>query len=113
MTIALRSPHLLKALIPVDNAPVDAQLKSDFHKYIQGMRQIEERGSKKQAEADEILQAYEEVSAWSSFFRYRKIPLNHLVLIKGLAHTPIPPYEFGTRDGRLHETTSPCQDTCS
>jgi hypothetical protein len=62
MTLALRSPKLLGALIPVDNAPVDANLKSDFHKYVQGMRDIEERKIKKQAEADAVLTNYEKVS---------------------------------------------------
>ena len=62
MAVALRSPKLLGALIPVDNAPVDANLKSDFHKYVLGMRDIEEARIKKQAEADAILQKYEEVS---------------------------------------------------
>lgn len=61
MTVALRSPHLVGALIPVDNAPVDANLKSDFHKYVQGMRDIEEAKVKRQAEADDILKKYEEV----------------------------------------------------
>ena len=61
MTVALRSPHLVGALIPVDNAPVDANLKSDFHKYVQGMRDIEEAQVKRQAEADDILKKYEEV----------------------------------------------------
>lgn len=61
MTVALRSPNLLGALIPVDNAPVDASLKSDFRKYLQGMREIEEAGVTKQAEADQILQKYEDV----------------------------------------------------
>ena len=62
MTVALRSPRLLGALIPVDNAPIDANLKSDFHKYVQGMRDIEKAQVKKQAEADDILRKYEEVS---------------------------------------------------
>ncbi|KAL9126356.1 MAG: hypothetical protein Q9175_007932 [Cornicularia normoerica] len=60
MTVALRSPQLVGALIPVDNAPVDANLKSDFHKYVQGMRDIEEAQVKRQAEADELLQKHEE-----------------------------------------------------
>ena len=63
MTVALRSPQLPKALIPVDNAPVDANLKSDFHKYVQGMREIEEKGVRRQPEADEILKKYESVSS--------------------------------------------------
>ena len=65
MTVALRSPHLVGALIPVDNAPIDANLKSDFHKYLQGMRDIEEAQVRRQAEADDILKKYEEVG-WPS-----------------------------------------------
>ncbi|CAD6572705.1 MAG: hypothetical protein ASARMPRED_005520 [Alectoria sarmentosa] len=59
MTVALRSPQLVGALIPVDNAPVDANLKDDFHKYVQGMRNIEEVQVKRQADADDILKKYE------------------------------------------------------
>lgn len=61
MTVALRSPSLPSALIPVDNAPVDANLKSDFRKYLEGMREIEEARVTRQAEADQILQKYEDV----------------------------------------------------
>ena len=62
MTVALRSPRLLGALIPVDNAPVDANLQSDFHQYIQGLREIDEAEVINQVQADEILQKYEKVS---------------------------------------------------
>ena len=65
MTVALRSPKLVGAIVPVDNAPADANLKSDFHKYIQGMRDIEEAQVKKQIEADDILKKYEEVGCLS------------------------------------------------
>ena len=61
MTVALRSSNLLRALIPVDNAPVDALLKSDFSRYLEGMREIESTGVRKQAEADHILRKYEDV----------------------------------------------------
>lgn len=61
MTVALRSPKTVSALVPVDNAPVDANLSSDFPKYIQGMREVEEAGVKRQAEADTILKKYAEV----------------------------------------------------
>lgn len=61
MTVALRSPALVGSLISIDNAPVDAALKSDFAKYVRGMRQVEEQGVKKQSEADAILKDYEEV----------------------------------------------------
>ncbi|CAL5865981.1 uncharacterized protein PFLUO_LOCUS188 [Penicillium psychrofluorescens] len=60
MAVALRSPERVSALIPVDNAPVNAALKSDFGKYIQGMQQIEEAKVSKQSDADKILQEYEE-----------------------------------------------------
>lgn len=61
MTVALRSPSLLGALIPVDNAPVDALLKNDFSRYLEGMQEIEYTGVRKQAEADHILCKYEDV----------------------------------------------------
>ncbi len=54
MTLALRSPNLVEALIPVDSAPIDAALHTDFQSYIKGL--------KKQAEAEEMLKDYEEVS---------------------------------------------------
>lgn len=62
MTLALQSPELISALVPVDNAPVDTILKSDFTKYIAGMRTIEEERVTKQLEADEVLKTFEEVS---------------------------------------------------
>ena len=62
MTVALRSPNLLRALIPVDNAPVDANLKSDFHLYVRGLQDIGESLPVRQADADEILQKYEKES---------------------------------------------------
>ena len=61
MTLALRSPHLIKALIPVDNAPVDAILESDFRKYLLGMQHIEAAHLTKVADADELLKGFEEV----------------------------------------------------
>ncbi|KAM0794299.1 Alpha/Beta hydrolase protein [Usnea florida] len=67
MTVALRSPRLLGALIPVDNAPIDANLKSDFHKYVRGMRDIEKAQVEKQAEADDILKKYEEAQPIRQF----------------------------------------------
>lgn len=61
MTMALRSPDSVGALIPVDNAPADAVLKSDFRKYVQAMRKIEDSGVVKQADADKILEEFEKV----------------------------------------------------
>ena len=61
MIVALRSPRLVGTLVSVDNAPVDATLKSDFGRYIQAMRRIEEAQLTKQSEADDLLKQYEEV----------------------------------------------------
>lgn len=65
MTLALRSPDLVADIVSVDNAPIDAALESNFGKYIQGMRKVEESAITKQAEADSILRDYEEVSVLS------------------------------------------------
>lgn len=60
MAVALRKRVKIGNLIPVDNAPVDAALKSDFGKYVVGMRKIEEAGVKSLRDADKILADYEE-----------------------------------------------------
>ncbi|KAK5109429.1 hypothetical protein LTR62_006988 [Meristemomyces frigidus] len=60
MTVALRGRVPIADVIPVDNAPVDAALKSDFGKYMQGMRRIAESNCKRQSDADAILQNYED-----------------------------------------------------
>ncbi|BCR95743.1 putative alpha/beta hydrolase [Aspergillus luchuensis] len=60
MTVALDSPKLVSALVPVDNAPVNAPLKSDFGLYVRGMQHVEAANVTKQSEADEILKGYEE-----------------------------------------------------
>ena len=62
MTLALQHPEYVENVIPVDNAPVDASLKSDFHSYVQGMKEVERLRPKKQSEADEILKPYAKVS---------------------------------------------------
>ncbi|KAL1958325.1 hypothetical protein VTO42DRAFT_4642 [Malbranchea cinnamomea] len=60
MTVALRSPETVSAVISVDNSPVSVPLSSDFAKYVRGMKHIEEAKVTKQKEADEILAQYEE-----------------------------------------------------
>ena len=60
MTLALRSPEIVHDIVSVDNAPIDAALLSNFGKYVQGMKKIEEVGVTRQAEADSILQDYED-----------------------------------------------------
>ena len=72
MMVALRQPDIVENIISVDNAPVDAALKSDFGKYIQGMRKVEEAKLQKQSEADEILKPFEEVRAISEPARFRR-----------------------------------------
>lgn len=62
MTVALRSPGLLGALISVDNAPINSALGSNFIRYVQGLRKIENAKVSKQIEADEIFKPYEDVS---------------------------------------------------
>ncbi|OQD83670.1 hypothetical protein PENANT_c015G04014 [Penicillium antarcticum] len=60
MAVALQSPGLVSALIPVDNAPVNAALKSDFPKYVRGMQKVEAAKVSKQSDANKILEDYEE-----------------------------------------------------
>lgn len=67
MAVALRDNVKVGSLISVDNAPVDAALKSDFAKYTVGMRKIEETGVKSLKEADKILMDYEENMAIRQF----------------------------------------------
>jgi pimeloyl-ACP methyl ester carboxylesterase len=62
MTLALREPERIANLIAVDNAPVDAMLKSDFGTYVRGMKEVERVGVSRQSEADEILEKYVKVS---------------------------------------------------
>ncbi|KAF1993542.1 alpha/beta-hydrolase [Amniculicola lignicola CBS 123094] len=58
MTMALRNPGRYASMIAVDNAPVDAALTSDFPKYVEGMRRVEEGRVMSHKEADEILEPY-------------------------------------------------------
>ena len=61
MTLALREPKNYSALIPVDNAPVDAALKGDFGTYVNAMKEIDDIRPrvKRQSDADQILMKYE------------------------------------------------------
>lgn len=61
MTLALRSPEMVSNVVAVDNAPVDVSLYGDFVKYIRGMKIIQGAKISRQAEADAILQNFEEV----------------------------------------------------
>lgn len=89
MTLALRSPKQLKALVPVDNAPVNATLKSDFSKYVQGLQEVETAKVAKQIDADEILKSYEKVGLYNTaswFVQYRTKDL--LVKLSESRHWP-------------------------
>lgn len=65
MTLALRSPAMVKDIVSVDNAPIDAILSTDFAKYVRGMKKIEDAGVNSQKAADAILAEYEEVGFFS------------------------------------------------
>ncbi|RFU78667.1 alpha beta fold family [Trichoderma arundinaceum] len=60
MSIALRSPETIARVVAVDNAPVDVSLTRAFASYVRGMKKIQDANVTRQAEADAILQDYEE-----------------------------------------------------
>lgn len=60
--MALQSPESVANLVAVDNAPVDAALRSNFAHYIRGMKKVDSAGVTRQSEAEEILREYEEAS---------------------------------------------------
>lgn len=82
MAVALRNPHTVSALIPVDNSPIDAALKSDFGKYVQGMRAIEDAKVTKQSDADAILQKYEEALPIRQFLLTNMVRLTGSKVLK-------------------------------
>ena len=94
--MVLRNKKPIQSIIPVDNAPVDVVLLSDFSKYIQGMRKIQGLGVSKQDEADKILQEYEEV-----LFSFSCYPLGMFCscLLSGSAHSAISTHQSGARFG--------------
>ncbi|KAF2218265.1 abhydrolase domain-containing protein [Elsinoe ampelina] len=59
MALALRGKCPVANLISVDNAPVDAALKSDFGTYCAGMRAVAAAGVKTLGEADAVMAEYE------------------------------------------------------
>lgn len=60
MAVALRGRVPVANLIPIDNSPVDAALKSDFGKYVDGMRAIAAAKPARQSDADALLRPFEE-----------------------------------------------------
>lgn len=67
MTLALKYPDVVKLLVSVDNAPVDAALHSEFPRYVRTMKDIEKAGLSKQSEADAMLKGVEEDIAIRQF----------------------------------------------
>lgn len=59
MAVSLRRPGLVAALIPVDNAPVDAQLSSSFPVYARAMKKIESSNLKHSRDAYAIMNEVE------------------------------------------------------
>ncbi|KAL1641630.1 hypothetical protein SLS58_005905 [Diplodia intermedia] len=80
MAVALRRPELVRDLIPVDNAPVDAALKSDFAQYVKGMKKVDAAQPKKQSDADAILKPFVEEMGVRQFL------LSNLVRAPGNDH---------------------------
>ena len=62
MAVALRQSTKIGSLISVDNAPSDVVLNGSFGRYMQGMRKVIDAQVTKAAEADVILQEFEEVT---------------------------------------------------
>lgn len=60
MGVALRQPDLVRAVIPVDNAPIDAKLGSSFWRYVRGMKKIADAKVTNQKEAYKIMAEEEE-----------------------------------------------------
>ncbi|CAK7212248.1 hypothetical protein SEUCBS140593_001440 [Sporothrix eucalyptigena] len=59
MVMALKTPDILRDIVAVDNAPIDAALLSDFGNYVRGMKEIDRAHVNRQAQADKILQPFE------------------------------------------------------
>ncbi|OQV05229.1 hypothetical protein CLAIMM_10005 isoform 2 [Cladophialophora immunda] len=99
MTLALRQPERYSALVPVDNAPVDAALRGDFGKYLDAMREIDELRPrlKRQSEADKILAKYEPDLAIRQFLLTN--------LVKVAAHAA--PGAGGSHERKSHGPSSP------
>ncbi|KAH8725222.1 Alpha/Beta hydrolase protein [Phaeosphaeriaceae sp. PMI808] len=83
MTMALRDPTCCANIIPVDNAPVDAALSSDFPKYAEGMLRVEQARPTSQKQADEILQPYA-----------KDLPVRQFLLTNLIRPSPSEPLRF-------------------
>ena len=94
MTLALQSPESVSDVVSVDNAPLDAPLRTAFAHYIRGMKAIESAGVTRLSDADAILRDYEEASAKFSppSPRIRGAPAHKVISCAVVgANSPIPP----------------------
>lgn len=91
MALALRSPSMIKDIVSVDNAPVDAILSTDFVKYVRGMKKVEDANVTSQKEADQIFAEFEEVGFYCSLLSLSPPPLQ-----KSLPIQVSPSHYFGT-----------------
>jgi pimeloyl-ACP methyl ester carboxylesterase len=83
MAMALRNPDCCANIIPVDNAPVDAALSSDFPKYAEGMQHVERSQPKSQREADKIMEPYA-----------KEVPVRQFLLTNLMRPEPGAPLKF-------------------
>ncbi|KAF2474414.1 alpha/beta-hydrolase [Lindgomyces ingoldianus] len=83
MTMALRDPDCCANIIAVDNAPVDAALTSDFPRYVEGMRRVEEAKLMDLKEADEMLEPYA-----------KDLPVRQFLLTNLIRPSPSDPLKF-------------------
>ncbi|KAH7122676.1 Alpha/Beta hydrolase protein [Dendryphion nanum] len=83
MAVALRNPDSCANIIAVDNAPVDAALASDFPRYVEGMRKVDEAKVKSQKEADQILEPYA-----------KDLPVRQFLLTNLIRSSPSEPLRF-------------------
>lgn len=75
MVLALAEPDMIRDIVSVDNAPVDAVLATSFAKYVQGMKKIDEADVTRSSEADKILAEYEKVRRPFPLFPLGLFPL--------------------------------------
>ncbi|KAF9695285.1 hypothetical protein EKO04_007192 [Ascochyta lentis] len=108
MTLALRNPSACATIIPVDNAPIDAALSSDFPKYAEGMKRVEEGRPTSQKAADEIMKPFAPVLAVRQFLLSNLVrpqpgaPLRWRVPVAVLARSLDHMADFPFKDPETH-----------
>jgi hypothetical protein len=72
MAQALSEPDSISKLIVIDITPARAGISSDFVKYVDAMREVQNANVSSKKEGDKILQPYEEVRASKTKISGRK-----------------------------------------